>query len=157
MSKESAGLLLYRLREGALEVLLAHPGGPYFRNKDEGAWTLPKGERENDEEPLACALREFREETGIVLDDALPIIPLGEIKQRAGKRVFGFACEGDFAGEGPPESNTFEIKWPPRSGLRATFPEIDQLTFFDLPRARTKLLAAQLPFLDRLLSALAQR
>jgi predicted NUDIX family NTP pyrophosphohydrolase len=157
MTAESAGLLLYRLREGELEVLLAHPGGPYFRNKDDGAWTLPKGELEENETPLACALREFREETGIMLADVSDVIALGEIKQRGGKRVFGFALVGDWDGMGPPGSNTFEIEWPPRSGKRASFPEIDRLEFFSVPRARSKLLAAQAAFLDRLIDARAQR
>jgi predicted NUDIX family NTP pyrophosphohydrolase len=151
----SAGLLLYRLRGGVWEVLLAHPGGPFFRNKDAGAWSLPKGELEVDEEPLSCALREFREETGIVLGAQAEVLSLGEIKQRGGKRVWGFACEGDYDGQGPPPSNTFEIEWPPRSGKRASFPEIDRLEFFDLTEARLKILPAQEPFLDRLLAALA--
>jgi predicted NUDIX family NTP pyrophosphohydrolase len=157
MSATSAGVLLYRVREGALEVLLAHPGGPYFRNKDLGAWTLPKGELEGDEPPLVCALREFREETGIALDEAGQLIALGEVKQRGGKRVFAFACEGDFHADRPPPSNTFEIEWPPHSNKRASFPEIDRLEFFDLPAARLKILDAQSAFLDRLLAALAQR
>jgi predicted NUDIX family NTP pyrophosphohydrolase len=157
MSVQSAGLLLYRVREGVLEVLLAHPGGPYFRNKDAGAWTLPKGELEPNEEPLACALREFREETGIELADVSQVLALGEVKQRGGKLVFGFACEGDWEGPGPPLSNTFEIEWPPRSGKRARFPEIDRLEFFELTKARAKILDAQVAFLDRLVQLLAQR
>jgi predicted NUDIX family NTP pyrophosphohydrolase len=169
MTVQSAGLLLYRLpaylkTPGAasgpasqLEVLLAHPGGPFFRNKDAGAWTLPKGELEANEEPLACALREFREETGIVLDDPSRVFALGEVKQRGGKRVFGFACEGDVVCAGPPPCNTFEIEWPPRSGKRRSFPEIDRLEYFELARAREKILDAQTAFLDRLVAALAHR
>jgi predicted NUDIX family NTP pyrophosphohydrolase len=157
MSVTSAGILLYRLRDGALEVLLAHPGGPYFRNKDLGAWTLPKGELTGDEQPLVCALREFREETGITLEDACQLIALGEVKQRGGKRVFAFACEGDYHADGPPPSNTFEIEWPPRSKKLVRFPEIDRLEFFALPAARLKILEAQSAFLDRLVVALAHR
>jgi predicted NUDIX family NTP pyrophosphohydrolase len=157
MSATSAGILLYRVRDGALEVLLAHPGGPYFRKKDLGAWTVPKGELEGDEQPLACALREFKEETGITLEDASRTIALGEIKQRGGKRVFAFAWEGDFHSDGPPPCNTFEIEWPPRSKKLMSFPEIDRLEFFALPAARLKILEAQSAFLDRLLAALAQR
>lgn len=157
MTVQSAGLLLYRQRAGQLEVLLAHPGGPFFRNKDAGAWSIPKGELEPNEEPLACALREFHEETGIVIADVSRVFALGEIKQRGGKRVFGFACEGDVVCEGPPSCNTFEIEWPPRSGKRASFPEIDQLEYFELARAREKILDAQAAFLDRLVATLAQR
>jgi predicted NUDIX family NTP pyrophosphohydrolase len=152
--KQSAGLLLYRRRAGALEVLLAHPGGPFFRNKDAGAWTLPKGEVESGEEPLACALREFREETGIDPADAT-LLPLGEIKQRGGKRVVAWAFEGDWDESASIASNTFEIEWPPRSGKRATFPEIDRMQFFTLDQAREKILAAQAELLDRLVAALA--
>jgi predicted NUDIX family NTP pyrophosphohydrolase len=157
MTAQSAGLLLYRLSAGQLEVLLAHPGGPFFRNKDLGAWSLPKGELEAGEEPLACALREFREETGITLADPSRVFALGEIKQRGGKRVFGFACEGDVACDGPPPCNSFEIEWPPRGGKRARFPEIDRLEYFDLARARQKINEAQAAFLERLAAALAQR
>ena len=149
MAKVSAGLLMYRRREGALEVLLAHPGGPFFRNKDAGAWTLPKGEVEEGEQALACALREFREETGIPVATT-ELLTLGEIRQRGGKRVLAWAFEGEWDGSGPPPSNTFEIEWPPRSGKRASFPEIDRLAFFPLAEARTKILAAQAELLDRL-------
>ena len=152
MPKTSAGLLMYRMREGALEVLLAHPGGPFFRNKDDGAWTLPKGEVEPDEAPLDCARREFLEETGIVAEP--PFIALGEVKQKGGKRVLAWAFRGEYDAVTPPPSNTFELEWPPRSGRRATFPEIDQLVFFDLPRAHVKMNAAQLALIDRLSAAL---
>lgn len=157
MTAQSAGLLLYRMRDERLEVLLAHPGGPFFRNKDAGAWSLPKGEIEPDEQPLACALREFREETGVEITDTRGVIALGEVKQRGGKRVFGFACEGDATLSGPPPCNTFELEWPPRSGKRASFPEIDQLVFFPLESARAKIIDAQAAFLDRLVAALAHR
>lgn len=156
MAKTSAGLLMYRFQGAELQVLLAHPGGPFFRNKDEGAWSIPKGEVDADEEALACALREFREETGLAVEH--PPRPLGEVRQRGGKRVLAWAVEaGDVAlPEGPPPSNTFELEWPPRSGRRATFPEIDRLGFFSLPEARRKMLAAQAELLDRLIVLVAQ-
>jgi len=152
--KLSAGLLMYRLAGGQVEVLLAHPGGPYFRNKDDGAWTLPKGEVEPDEEPARCALREFREETGIDPGSA-PLLALGEIKQRGGKRVQAWAFAGEWDGVGAPPSNSFELEWPPRSGKRVSFPEIDRMAFFALLEARTKILPAQAELLDRLERALA--
>lgn len=154
MPQVSAGLLMFRHVDGALEVLLAHPGGPYFRKKDLGAWTLPKGLVEPGEEPLACALREFREETGIV-PAAAHYLPLGEVRLKSGKRVHAWAFEGAWDGHGPPPSNTFEVEWPPKSGRMATFPEIDRVAFFDLETARAKILAAQAPLLDRLQAALA--
>ena len=154
--QHSAGLLMYRFVDGELEVLLAHPGGPFFRNKDLGAWSLPKGLLEPGEDALACAQREFLEETGIV-PSASAYLDLGEIKQRGGKRVRAWAFEGAYDDVGPPKSNTFELEWPPKSGRRATFPEIDQLAFFDVPTARAKILAAQAELLDRLLAALASR
>ena len=150
----SAGLLMYRFVDGALEVLLAHPGGPFFRNKDLGAWTLPKGLVEPGEDPFACARREFQEETGIA-PTAERYLALGEIRQRSGKRVSAWAFEGAYTATGPPASNTFELEWPPKSGRRVAFPEIDRLTFFDVPTARTKILAAQAELLDRLLAALS--
>jgi predicted NUDIX family NTP pyrophosphohydrolase len=152
--KTSAGLLMYRhdLATGAVSVLLAHPGGPFFRNKDDGAWTLPKGELEGDEEALACALREFREETGIAPRGAA-LIALGEVRQKGGKRVLAWAFEapaGELDLSALPASNTFELEWPPRSGKRQSFPEIDKLGLFPLAAARVKILPAQAAFLDRL-------
>ncbi|MET0282862.1 MAG: NUDIX domain-containing protein [Polyangiales bacterium] len=152
--KRSAGMLMYRRREGALEVLLVHPGGPFFRNKDDGAWSVPKGEYE-DEEPLACALREFQEETGLTC--AGPYLSLGEIKQKGGKRVQAWAFDGgalEVDCTRPPPSNTFELEWPPRSGKRATFPEVDKLGLFSLEQAARKILPAQAELLQRLQSAL---
>jgi predicted NUDIX family NTP pyrophosphohydrolase len=153
MAKSSAGLLMYRRGSEGVEVLLAHPGGPFFRNKDEGAWTLPKGEPDGAESAFDCARREFREETGLTPPEG-PYLDLGEIVQRAGKRVRAWAFEGDHAFEGPPACNTFEIEWPPRSGKRASFPEIDQLAFFALPEAQRKINPAQVEFLVRLARAL---
>jgi predicted NUDIX family NTP pyrophosphohydrolase len=148
----SAGLLLYRQGPGGLEVLLAHPGGPFFRNKDAGSWTIPKGEPADGEDALATARREFFEETGLPV--AEPLLPLGEIRQKAGKVVSAWA----FAGEVPPgfvpRSNTFDIEWPPRSGRRATFPEIDRAELFPLEEARRRINPAQAAFLDRLVALL---
>jgi predicted NUDIX family NTP pyrophosphohydrolase len=138
---------MYRRVGSKLEVLLVHPGGPYWRRKDEGSWSIPKGEINAGEDPAIAAVREFTEETGMALTTALE--PLGEIRQRAGKRVLGFAVEGD------PDvhsirSNTFEMEWPPRSGKMQVFPEIDRAEWFDLPGAHAKILEGQRPFLDRL-------
>ena len=148
--KSSAGLLMFRRVAGELEVMLAHPGGPFFRNKDEGVWTLPKGEPADGEDPLRCALREFREETGIDPGD-VSCVPLGEIKQRGGKRVLAWAFEAPpgLSLVDPPPSNTFELEWPPKSGRRVSFPEIDRVAFFSVAAARKKLLAAQVELLDR--------
>jgi predicted NUDIX family NTP pyrophosphohydrolase len=154
MAKESAGLLMYRRGAHGLEVLLAHPGGPFYRNKDDGAWTLPKGEPCEGEAAFACARREFTEETGIATGDG-PYLPLGEIAQRGGKRVHAWAFEGDYDRAGPPPCNTFELEWPPRSGRRAVFPEIDRLEFFGLEAARRKINPAQVALLERLAEALA--
>jgi predicted NUDIX family NTP pyrophosphohydrolase len=156
-SKRSAGLLLYRRgADGALEVLLAHPGGPLFARKDEGVWTIPKGELDVDEVPLACAIREFVEETGYRPEPGA-FIELGSVRQRGGKLVSAWACEGNWDPT-QLQSNTFEMEWPPRSGRRQAFPEVDRAAFFTLDAARSKLNPAQIEFLDRLASALdAQR
>jgi predicted NUDIX family NTP pyrophosphohydrolase len=145
--KESAGVLLYRRTNGRLEVLLVHPGGPFWRNKDNGAWTIPKGEVDAGEDAVACALRELREETGLVFDG--PLIALPAIRQKAGKVVRAWAAEADFD---PTTliSSTFEIEWPPKSGRRATFPEVDRAAWFDLETARAKINAAQAALLDSL-------
>jgi len=157
--KTSAGLLMFRRVSGRLEILLAHPGGPFFRNKDDGAWTLPKGELEEGEDAQVCAVREFREETGIDPKQAT-LLPLGEIRQKGGKRVLAWAFETpDSAIELAllPPSNTFELEWPPRSGKRVPFPEIDRLAFFELDEARRKMLSAQVELLDRLSSLIQSR
>ena len=145
--KRSAGLLLYR-RAPEFEVLLVHPGGPFFAKKDDGVWSVPKGEYEPDEDPLAAAVREFEEELGSP-PPAGERIDLGDVKQRAGKIVSAWAVEGDIDAAAV-VSNTFEMEWPPRSGRTAEYPEIDRAEWFDLATARTKILAAQQPFLDRL-------
>jgi predicted NUDIX family NTP pyrophosphohydrolase len=145
----SAGLLMHRVAENqkVLEVLLVHPGGPYWKRKDDGVWTMPKGNVEPGEDVLAAAIREFTEETGLVADG--PFVSLGEIRQRSGKRVYGWA----FRGTCDPEtirSNSFEIEWPPRSGRRERFPEVDRAAFFTMAMARQKILPAEEPFLTRL-------
>ena len=148
--KTSAGLLMYRRRAGALEVLLARPGGPWWRGRDAGAWTLPKGEYEPPEEPLAAALREWQEETG--LPAGPPFMALGHVTQKSGKRVSAWAFEGDCE----PASlrcNTFEMEWPPRSGRRQSFPELAEVRWFTLEEARARINAAQAAFLDRLAAA----
>lgn len=150
VSKRSAGILLYRL-DGP-SVLVVHPGGPFFKNKDAGAWTLPKGEHEPDEEPRAAALREFAEETGMSLEDR-ELLPLGEVRMRSGKTITAWAVEGEFDVNSL-RSNTFEIEWPPRSGRRQTFPEVDRALWCDPDTAREKLNAAQAAFVDRLLEQL---
>jgi predicted NUDIX family NTP pyrophosphohydrolase len=144
---------MYRNAASKLEVLLVHPGGPYWRRKDEGAWTIPKGEMNTDEDAAAAAIREFSEETGLVL--AAPLQPLGEIRQRGGKRVIAFAVEGDLD-VAAITSNSFEIEWPPRSGKMQSFPEIDRAEWFDLPAAHVKIIDGQRPLLDRLAECLGQ-
>jgi len=154
----SAGILLYRRKGPVLEVFLVHPGGPYYARKDEGVWSLPKGEVETGEEPLAVALREFAEETGQLLENCAPGAspqPLGSVRQRAGKRVMAWAVEGDWPAGAVVASNTFEIEWPPRSGHRQHFPEVDRGGFLPIEEARRKLNPGQLELLDRLLDALA--
>jgi predicted NUDIX family NTP pyrophosphohydrolase len=143
----SAGILMYRRGGSTLQVLLVHPGGPYWRTKDAGAWSIPKGELGAGEEAGDAARREFAEETGFNL--AAPLEPLGEIRQRGGKRVTAFAVEGDID-VAAVKSNTFELEWPPRSGKLQIFPEIDRAEWFDLPTAHAKILESQRPFLERL-------
>ena len=147
MTVESAGLLLFRHEAGALLVLLAHPGGPFWRRKDLGAWSIPKGELLAGEDPEAAALREFAEELGAA--PAGPLVPLGTIVQRGGKRVHAFAAEGDFD-VATMRSNTFTMEWPPRSGRMQSFPEVDRAEWFAPEVAREKLLPAQAELIDRL-------
>jgi predicted NUDIX family NTP pyrophosphohydrolase len=148
----SAGLLVYRNPDN-FEVLLAHPGGPYWARKDAGAWTIPKGLVEPGDELLATAQREFSEETGFVAHG--PFLPLAPVKQKSGKIVHAFAMQGDFD---PDQlvSNTFEIMWPPRSGRLKSFPEVDRLGWFAYPQALEKLLAYQQPFLVELKETLTR-
>lgn len=150
----SAGLLLFRRRARDIEVLLVHPGGPYFRSKDEGAWTIPKGEAGEGEDLLARARIEFEEEIGVLPPSSGNPIELGWVKQKGGKTVHAWAIEGDLADDFRICCNTFELEWPPRSGKIAQFPEIDQAAFFALDAARIKINSAQTAFLDRLIHAL---
>jgi predicted NUDIX family NTP pyrophosphohydrolase len=146
MPVASAGVLLYR-RTPELQVLLVHPGGPFFARKDDGAWSIPKGELEPGEDHEARARIEFAEETGTALDARL--VPLGQVKQKGGKVVHAFAAEGDLDAEAI-VSNTFELQWPPRSGRMQAFPEVDRAGWFTLDEARTKINPAQAELLDRL-------
>jgi predicted NUDIX family NTP pyrophosphohydrolase len=154
--RTSAGILLWRRRKGHLEVLLGHPGGPYFARKDDGDWTVLKGEVEPDEELVDVALREFEEETGHPLAADTPLIELGQIRQKSGKVVVAWGAEGDLDPT-EAESNTYEMEWPPRSGRTRIFPEIDRVGWFRTKEARVKIKGAQAPFLDRLKEALDAR
>lgn len=152
MPRRSAGIVLHRrAADGRLEVLLVHPGGPFWAKKDAGAWSIPKGEHGEDEEPLAAARREFAEELGVAppSPEQSPAQSLGEVRQKGGKVVAAWAVAGDLD---PARivSNTFELEWPPRSGRRQAFPEVDRAAWFGLEEARVKLLAAQTPLLDAL-------
>jgi predicted NUDIX family NTP pyrophosphohydrolase len=151
--KRSAGLLLYRRRATGVEVMVAHMGGPFWAKKDEGAWSIFKGEHLDGEDPLAAARREFTEETGSAVP-AGDLVELGEVRQSGGKRVSAWAVEADFDAS-TVRSNTFEMEWPPRSGRRQEFPEVDRAEWFDLATARRKLVKGQLPLLDALERALA--
>ena len=149
MPKLSAGLLVCRLVDGEPEVLLVHPGGPYWARKDDGAWSIPKGEYESGEDPLVVASREFHEELGTEPPDLGSAMFLGELRQPSGKIVSAWAVQGD-VDVSDVRSNTFEMEWPPRSGRTQEFPEVDRAGWFDLETARTKLLRGQLGFIDRL-------
>jgi predicted NUDIX family NTP pyrophosphohydrolase len=153
-AKQSAGILLFRRSGGETEFLLVHPGGPFWAKKDLGAWSLPKGQIEADEEPRACAIRELEEELGPAPElDPEQLIELGSIRQRAGKVVTAWAAEADFD-VSTLASNSFSMEWPPRSGTQQEFPEVDRAEWFDLEAAREKILPAQAEFLDRLLERL---
>jgi predicted NUDIX family NTP pyrophosphohydrolase len=147
MPKISAGILMYRHGNAGMEVLLVHPGGPFWRNRDLGAWSIPKGEFLESENPEAVARREFAEELGLELTG--PLQPLGQLRQRGGKTVIAYAVKGalDVANV---RSNEIPIEWPPRTGRIIYIPEIDRAAWFDLPLARKKILASQQPFLERL-------
>jgi len=147
-ARVSSGILLYRRPGGRLEVLLAHPGGPYFARKDEGHWTIPKGEVDPGEELVSVGRREFEEETGQPVPEG-PSRELGSIVQKGGKIVHAWAVEGDLDPDAG-ASNTFEVEWPPGSGRRQSFPEIDRVAWFDAGEARRRIKATQIPFIDRL-------
>ena len=150
--RQSAGLLLYRRNGNGVEVLLGHPGGPFWRNKDLGSWSIPKGLIAEGEKPLAAARREFTEETGH--RPRGKSLPLGEARQPGGKLVQAWAVEGDWDAASL-KSNMFEMEWPPRSGRRHSFPELDRAEWFDLAEAQAKILKGQAIFLTRLLEKLA--
>ena len=151
MAKLSAGVLLFKYRAKLLEVLLVHPGGPFWRNKDAGAWSIPKGEYTGSEDPLEAARREFQEETGFPASG--PFLPLGQIKQPGGKLITAFACEGELS---PAEirSNTFRMEWPPKSGRQQEFPEIDRAAWFTVEEAQQRVLKGQSEFIERLVAQL---
>ena len=149
MPKKSAGLLMFRRGGGELEVLLVHPGGPFWKNKDLGAWTIPKGEHDAGEEALVAAVREFLEETGI--EPRGPFIALTPVKQAGGKVVAAWAFEGD-ADAAAIHSNTFSLEWPRGSGRFQDFPEVDRAAWFSLDEARRKILRSQVPLLEELAS-----
>jgi predicted NUDIX family NTP pyrophosphohydrolase len=152
---DSAGILLYRRHNGELNVLLVHPGGPFWARRDDGVWSIPKGEYEGgSEDPLLAARREFAEELGSPAPDG-ETVDLGEIKQRAGKRVRAWALEGDLDASAI-VSNTCEVQWPPRSGRMIEIPEVDRAEWLSLEDARVKINPAQVDLLDRLAAALAE-
>jgi predicted NUDIX family NTP pyrophosphohydrolase len=153
MARRSAGILLYRRRDHAIEFLLVHPGGPFWARKDEGAWSIPKGEYSEGEDALAVAQREFAEETGAAVHGEF--LPLGEIVQKRGKIVTAFALEGDFD-PATLRSNMFEIEWPPRSGRKQTFPEVDRAQWFAPAEAERKILPGQKELIARLLTKLGR-
>ena len=146
-SRKSAGLLVYRIQNSALEVFLVHPGGPFWAKKDDGAWSIPKGEIAEDEDPLKAAKREFLEETGFEIDGEF--IALSPVKQAGGKWVYAWAVEGDCDAHSI-RSNTFSIEWPPRSGKKKEFPEVDRGAWFPIDVAKQKILNGQLPLLEEL-------
>lgn len=153
MPKQSAGILLFRRRNGQLEVLLVHPGGPFWRNKDEGAWTIPKGEIAEGESPFETARREFEEETGVKA--AGEFLELTPVTQKGGKMVHAWAVEGDLDTSAV-KSNTFRMEWPPKSGKYAEFPEIDRAEFFDLEGAKRKINSGQVALIDQLLQSIGK-
>jgi len=151
----SAGVLLYRRHGEVLQVFLVHPGGPYWSRKDAGAWSVPKGIVGSDEDELACARREFAEETGFVLDEAAPLHDLGSFRQPSGKRLHVWAVAGDADPEAL-RSNSFELEWPPHSGRRASFPEVDRGAWFDEAAALRKILKGQAPIIKEFYALLAR-
>ena len=151
MARQSAGLLIYRKLSGDVEVFLVHPGGPFWQNKDLGAWSIPKGEFAAGDDPLEAARREFHEETGLIATD--PFVPLRPVKQRGGKIVHAWLSESDFDAEGV-KSNNFTMEWPRGSGEFKQFPEVDRAGWFTLKAAREKILTSQQPLLDQLTSLL---
>ncbi|WP_159592342.1 NUDIX domain-containing protein [Chelativorans xinjiangense] len=154
MARKSAGILPFRRRAGTVQVLLVHPGGPFWRKRDDGVWSIAKGEYGDDEQAEAAARREFTEETGWQV--TVDLMQLGETRQAGGKYVTAFAVESDFDPT-TLRSNVFEMEWPPRSGRMQSFPEIDRAEWFSLEKAREKLLAGQRPYIERLVRLLQRR
>jgi predicted NUDIX family NTP pyrophosphohydrolase len=151
-ARVSAGLLMYRVLRGQVEVFIAHPGGPWFPNRELDVWTIPKGELEEGEDLQTAAIREFQEEVGILPSG--PYIELGSIKQKGGKTVHAWAFQGDWDESQPIRSNRIQVEWPPGSGRWGEWPEVDRAGFFPLPEARARLKSTQHPLLDRLVTAL---
>lgn len=156
-ARVSAGLMLYRLRGGKIQVFIAHSGGPFFAGKDDGHWTIPKGEVEPGEDLLAAAIREVREETGITIDPAAKFLPLGSIQQKGGKGVHAWAVESDWDDAQPIQNNSLKMEWPPGSGRMLEFPEVDRAQFFPAAEAKRKLKPAQAELVDRLVEEIGQR
>ena len=154
MVKKSAGLLMFRRRQGSVEVFLVHPGGPFWTKKDEGAWSIPKGEYDPGEDPLEAAQREFQEETGFAVDGEF--LPLAPRKQPSGKIISAWALEGE-GDASAIQSNKFSMEWPPRSGKHQEFPEVDRAGWFSLSAAKEKILKGQAPFLEELREILERR
>jgi len=153
MAKQSAGIFLFRRKENQIEIFLVHPGGPFWLKKDLGAWTIPKGEIEAGEESLDVAIREFNEETGQTISGKF--IPLEPVKQKGGKVITAWAVEGD-ADHEKIISNTFEMEWPPKSGNKKSFPEVDKAEWFSISAAKEKINPAQIAFIDELISKLGK-
>jgi predicted NUDIX family NTP pyrophosphohydrolase len=149
MARRSAGILLHREGDGGREVLLVHPGGPFWAKKDAGAWSIPKGEYDDADDPRACALREFEEELGTPLPAGTQLAELGTVRQASGKVITAYAAAGDLDAQAI-QSNMFSVEWPPRSGRMREFPEVDRAGWFTLAQAREKLNPAQVALLDRL-------
>jgi predicted NUDIX family NTP pyrophosphohydrolase len=152
MAKQSAGILLYRFINNQLQIFLVHPGGPFFRNKDNGSWSIPKGEFTNDENPLDAAKREFLEETGQEIGGTF--ISLNSVQQKGGKTVYAWAIEGDIDQENI-ISNQFEMDWPPKSGKKQSFPEVDKAAWFDVEAAKVKINVAQVGLIEDLIEKLS--
>jgi predicted NUDIX family NTP pyrophosphohydrolase len=148
MPKQSAGILLFRRKDDQLQVFLVHPGGPFFKNKDQGVWSIPKGEFLDDEEAFDAAKREFSEETGLTING--DFIPLNPVILKSGKKVYAWALEGDANHENI-VSNLFKIEWPPKSGKKQSFPEIDRASWFDSETAKQKINVAQIAFVDQIM------
>ena len=151
MGKQSAGILLYRKNDNHLQVFLVHPGGPFFKNKDLGVWSIPKGEFLDDEDPFTAAKREFKEETGVDIEGNF--IPLDPVILKSGKKVYAWAVEGDID-HATIFSNLFEIEWPPKSGKRQSFPEIDRAGWFEMSEAKEKINAGQAGLIESLIDCL---